>query len=149
MTLDQKSVQLGMWLPSGLYSPPSLLQNSLHPLGQVTRWEKTPSSCARGGSDHIFREKFVPEGVVKHWKGSGGVPTPGIVQKPRECGTWGHGLVVTVVVLGLRGIFQLQFHDCVLGLLLLSEPWGSWSWDFIESQPGTSVFRIFCSAVNP
>lgn len=106
------------------------------------------------------REYFVTERVVKHWKGQPreAVESPSLeLFKNRvdvaagmgfSGGRGGAGLAGWD---DLRGIFQPQFHGCALGLLLLSEPWGSWSWDSITSQTGTSIFDDLVpgSAVNP
>lgn len=107
-----------------------------------------------------FREYFVTERVVKHWKGQPreAVESPSLeLFKNRVDVAAGMGFSGGCGGAGLagwddlRGIFQPQFHGCALGLLLLSEPWGSWSWDSITSQPGTSIFDDLVpgSAVKP
>lgn len=52
----------------------------------------------------IFRldigKNFFPERIFQAAQGSGGVTIFESIQKPRQCGTWGHGLVVDLSVLG-------------------------------------------------
>ena len=71
------------------------------------------SSCIRGGLDWILGKIY----LLKKWSGIGPgcpgqwwSPHRGGVQKPCDCGTWGHGLagmvVLTVGLADLRGLFQ-------------------------------------------